>query len=75
MFTNAVERSLPLSVVPTKESRKLALGSGMLGTLPPRMTRPVMDMLQDVGKCVVIPGSHSQDEGNDLEEANKVGDP
>jgi hypothetical protein len=45
MLTRAVERSFPLSVVPSKEFRKLAFGSGIEETFPPRTTKPVIEIL------------------------------
>jgi len=49
MLTIATERSLPLSVVPSKALRKFAFGSGMRWTLPPKTTNPVMLMLYSWG--------------------------
>lgn len=53
MLTRALERSFPLLVVPSKALRKFAFGSGMCLTLPPRTTRPAMEML-GIGVLVVM---------------------
>ncbi len=81
MLTRALARSFPLSVVPSKEFLKLARESGMRETPPPKMTKPVIEMLY-VPLSATLPlwwyldrDLGSQDEGEDLEHAKKVRQP
>lgn len=48
ILTRATDRSFPLFVVPSNALRKLAPGSGIRETCPPRTTKPVMLMLQQL---------------------------